>query len=145
MSDWHGWTPDEEIVLVWFLSCGIKTSAVRKLIAYKCGTAQHDERDMKRHVFDLHHDSQRDTWNGFGPLLVPLRRKKPRPSARIPKIRAIDWKYNWGEYNVDDWLIQKTWRSEHLQTLTFVGENEEALIRHVSLDDALIPELANEV
>lgn len=138
------WTPDEEIVLVWFLSCGIKMSAVSKLIAYKCGTTQHGERDMKSHVLQLDEDSQRDIWDGFGPLLVPTR-EVPRSRARVPDVWAIDWKDSWREYNVDDWLIQKTWKNEHLHALTFIGGNEEELISQVSLDDALIPELANEV
>ena len=107
MSYWAGWTPDEEIVLVWFLSCGIKKSAVSKLIAHKCGTAQHDEQDMTHHSFELHKDSKRDTWEGFGPLLAP-KSKGPTPHARVPDAWAIDWKDSWREYNVDDWLIQKT-------------------------------------
>lgn len=135
MSNWFSWTPEEEIVLVWFLSCGIKLSAVRKLIAYKCGTAQHDEQAMKFHVFQLHNNSERDTRNGFGPLLVPM----PEDAW------AIDWKDSWKENNVDDWLIRKTWRNDYLNALTIIAGNEEDLIYPVSLDDALIPELANEV
>ena len=144
MSNGPGWTPDEEIVLVWFLSCGIKQSAVSKLIAYKCGTAQRDEQDMERHVLQLHNDSERDTCNGFGPLLVPMP-EAPRSHASVPDAWAIDWKDSWKENNVDDWLIRKTWRNDYLNALTIIGGNEEGLIYQVNLDDALIPKLANEV
>ena len=144
MSYWAGWTPDEEIVLVWFLSCGIKKSAVSKLIAHKCGTAQHDEQDMTHHAFELHKDSKRDTCEGFGPLLVP-KSKAPTSHGSVPDVWAIDWKDSWREYNVDDWLIQKTWNNEHLDALTVISGKEEELISQVSLNDALIPELANKV
>ena len=144
MSNWPTWTSDEEIVLVWYLSCGVKKSAVRKLIAYKCGTAQRDEQDMKLHVFQLHNDSIRDRWHGVGPLLVPMR-QAPTSRARVPDVWTVDWKDCWKENKVDDWLIRKTRRNYHLDALTAIGRHSEEIICQVSLDDALISELANEV
>ena len=144
MSNWPTWTgaADEEIVLVWFLSCGIKKSAVSKLIAYKCGTVQRDQQDMKNHVFKLHEDSISDTWDGVGPLLVP-KRQAPTSHAEVPEVWTVDWKDCWKEDNVDKWLIRKANRVYHLDALTFIGKNEEDLIYQVSLDYTLIAELAN--
>ena len=144
MPNWPAWTKDEEIVLVFFLSCGICKRGVRKLIAYKCNTARRDERDMKHHVFQLHNESKSDSWNGSGPLLVP-RIEAPRSHAAIPDVWPIDWKDSWKEQNVDDWLIRKTCRNYHLDELTAIGREEEDIICEVGLDDALITNLANRV
>ena len=131
MSNWPGWTPDEEIVLVWFLSCGIKKSAVSKLIAYKCGTAQRDEQDMKLHVFQLHITSSTDRRNGVGPLLVP-NRQAPTSRGEVPEVWAVDWKDCWKENNVDDWLLRKTSWNYRLGALTSIGKCTEDLICQVS-------------
>ena len=144
MPNWPTWAKDEEIVLIFFLSCGIRKRAVRKLIAYKCNTTRRDEQDMKHHVFQLHNDSKYDSWNGFGPLLVP-RAEAPRSHATVPDVWAIDWKDSWKEKNVDDWLISKTSRNYHLNELTVIGMEEEERIYEVSLNDALITELVNEI
>ena len=144
MPNWPTWTKDEEIVLVFFLSCGIQKRAVRELIAYKCNTARRDEQDMKHHVFQLHNESKNDSWNGSGPLLVS-RAEAPRSHAAVPDVWAIDWKDSWKEKNVDDWLIRKTCRNHHLDDLTVIGREEEDIICEVGLDDALIAKLANKV
>ena len=143
MPNWPTWTKDEEIVLVFFLSCGICKRGVRELIAYKCNTTRRDEQDMKHHVFQLHNDSKNDTWGGFGPLLVP-RAEAPKSHAAIPDVWTIDWKDSWEEKNVDDWLISKTCRNHHLDELTVIEKEEEDMMCEVILDDALLLQLANE-
>lgn len=144
MSNWPTWTEDEEIVLVFFLSCGICKRGVRDLIAYKCKKTQRDEQDMTHHVFQLHNDSRCDGWEGSGRLLAP-KEEAPKSHKAIPDVWTIDWKDSWIEHHVDDWLIKKTSRSDHLEVLMFFDWIEEELVCQVSLNDALIPKLANEV
>ncbi len=69
----------------------------------------------------------------------------PRSHAAVPDVWAIDWKDSWKEKNVDNWLIKKTSRTHRLRELTFVGMKEEDLICEVSLNDAFIPGIANEI
>ena len=140
MPNWPTWTKDEEIVLVFFLSCGIRKRAVRELIAYKCNTTRRDEQDMKHHVFQLHNESRRDSWEGSGRLLVS-KEEAPRSRAAVPDVWTIDWKDSWKEKNVDDWLISKTCRNHHLDELTAIGKEEEDMICEVILDNPLILEL----
>ena len=144
MPNWPTWTKDEEIVLVFFLSCGICKRGVRELIAYKCNTTRRDEQDMTHHVFQLHNDSIRDSWDGSGHLLAP-KEEAPKSHATIPDVWTIDWRESWREHCVDDWLIKKASRTDHLHNLTAFGRKEEDLVCQVSPHDALIPELANEV
>ena len=144
MPNWPTWTKDEEIVLVFFLSCGVCKRSVRELIAYKCNTTRRDEQDMKHHVFQLHNDSLRDRWDGSGRLLAP-REEAPKSHAAIPDVWTIDWPESWREHRVDEWLIKKTSRGNHLNDLTIINRVEEDLICQVSPDNALVPQLANEV
>ena len=136
MSNWPTWTTDEEIVLVYFLSCGICKAGVRELIAYKCNKTRRVEQDIKHHVFRLHYESKSDRWNGSGPLLVP-QAEAPRSHAAVPDVWSIDWKDSWKEQNVDDWLIKKASRNYHLNDLTVIGVGgvEIVLICEVSLYD----------
>ena len=144
MPNWSTWDKDEEIVLIYFLSCGVRKPAVCKLITYKCNTTRRDEQDIKHHAFQLHYASTHDKWNGFGPLLVP-QAEAPRTHAAVPDVWAIDWKDSWKEQNVDNWLIQKTCRTYHLNKLTFIDKEAEEIICEVGLGDALITTLANRV
>ena len=57
----------------------------------------------------------------------------------------MDWKDCWKENNVDNWLLRKASGDHRLGALTTIGRYTEDLICQVSLDDALIPELANAV
>ncbi|KAK0513696.1 hypothetical protein JMJ35_003418 [Cladonia borealis] len=136
MPNWPIWTTDEEIVLVFFLSCGICKAGVRELIAYKCNTTLRDEQDMKHRVFQLHDDSRRDSWNGSGRLLAP-KEEAPKSYAAVPDVWTIDWPESWREHKVDDWLIKKTSTSKHLNDLTFIGEAEDKLIHQKQKGDEI--------
>ena len=136
--NWPTWTTDEEIVLVYFLSCGICKAGVRELIAYKCNTTHRTEQDMTHHVFKLHNHSLRDSQHRSRRLLAPPE-EAPQSYAAIPDEWTIDWKDSWREQHVDDWIIKKTSYSGHLNDLTSIGKVEDELIHQVSLNNTFIP------
>ena len=137
MPNWPRWTKDEELVLVYFLSCGIRKRGVRKLISYKCNTPLRNEQDMKHHVFELHRNSRNDGYNGYGSLLSS-RTQAPTSRGECAEVWAIDWKDSWKERNVDDFLTGHVFRRQDLGYLIDIGREEEELICDVSFSHVLL-------